>query len=370
MKVEVLQENLVKALGWVSRFVAVKPNLPILSKLLIKVVEGKLVLVATNMDTGVSVEVPAKILEEGSLAIPAKVLYEYVNLLAPGKIEITSSEMGLKLKSGTRKASISGENAGDFPELPKLESKEIFVVKTKALEQVVKLVGYSASTELTRPVLSALLLEFGSKSIKAVATDGYRLSILKNIKYEGEIKIEKILIPAGVMGEVERLARDVGSTLVTITYGGEQKSIVFDLGGAVIVSRLVEGEFPAYEKILPKESSVEVAFDRAEMMEAIKAASIFARDNAHIVRWVIGDKGITVSAQSSGLGEQESLVGAKQIKGEKGEIAFNSRFLIDLLASTTDGEVCFGMNEALEPGIFSSGDKGFNHVIMPVRIQQ
>ena len=368
MKIEVLQENLVKSVAWASRFVAIKPSLPILSKLKVVGSKGKLVLVATNMETGVRVEVGARVEGEGELAIPAKLLYEYINLLPAGKIQLSVENDGLKLVSAGYKARVAGESVADFPELPIMESKQKFRLSSDDLGRIVRLVGFCASSELTRPVLTAVLFEFKKSGLRVVSTDGYRLSMLKKIKISGEMGEVKLLIPRGVLAEVDRLVSEVGSSEVTVSYSEEQKSLVFEIGSVTVMSRLIEGEFPAYEKIIPKEGLVSVALKRGELMEVVKAASIFARDNAHIVKWLIVGGKLKVSAHAAAVGEQESEIDVEVLKEGEGEIAFNSRFLIDLLGSVSDGRVEFEMSDSLTPGLFRSSDKGFVHVVMPVRV--
>ncbi len=370
MKVEVLQENIVKALADVSRFVANKPSLPILSTILIKAEEGKLGLMATNMDTGVKVEVPAKIIEEGRVAVPAKLMYEYVNLLSVGKLELGILENSLQLKTKERVAKVSIADAAEFPEMPEFDGEKKCEVKKKDWEKIVRLVKFSASTDPARPVLSALLFDFSrKKGLRVVATDGYRLSLLDKLNVKENLGVEKVLVHSGVVEEIGRLVKDLDVEYIELKYSEKQKSLAFLLDNTWVVTRLVEGDFPPYERILPKDSEIVIKIDRLETLTAIKAASVFARDGAHIVGWEINKKNLKVFASAANVGEQESFVDVEKIKEGLGKISFNSRFLSDFLGSVTDDLVEFGMTGELQPGLFSCGEEGFVHVIMPVRTQ-
>ncbi len=370
MKIELLQENLNQGLSWVGRFVANKPSLPILGMVEITAEKGKVKIRGTDMDTGIEAVVGARVEEEGRVVVPARLLAEYVNLLPAGKVKLENKEEELLIAGGKSKAKLRGMKADEYPEMPKVIGERKVKIKRQVLEQVVKWVGFAASNEAARPVLSALMIEVSKKGqMKVVATDGYRLSLLGGIKVEELEEAVKLLVPARVMVEVDRLAKDIGVEEVVLEIAEKARSIVFELGPIKVVSRLVDGEFPNYQRILPTEKQVTISMDVKVMLEAVKIAAIVARDGSNIVKWLVDEEGIKVVAAAANVGEQESVVEVVKEGEMKETIAFNSRFLLDWLSTVPGKEVVFETNGALQPGLFRSKEADLIHVIMPVRTQ-
>jgi len=370
MEVEILQENLIKGISSVSRFVAVKPSLPVLAMVLLKAKGKKVSLLATDMDTGIEVGVGARVIKEGTLAVPAKLMMDYVNSLPAGKLTLTVNENELKIVSGRNKAKITGMEASEFPEMPELTGKKKIVFNGEELSRLVRLVSFATLTEMTRPVLSAMLFKFGGKGgVEVVATDGYRLSLLSKVAINGDVGEMNLLVSSRVISEVERLAKEGGGEEIEMVMDQEGKSVSFAFGEVKLVAKAVEGEFPDYKKILPKEGSVVFRSSRDDLMEAVRLAAVFARESSNIVKWKVDKSGLVMSSNSSSIGEQESGVEGELIKGEEGKIAFNSKFLSELLTNVSEGVIEFSMNDALQPGLFKTADKDFLHVIMPVRVQ-
>lgn len=370
MEVEILQENLLRGLGCVSRFVAVKPTLPVLAMVLIRTNKGKLTLTATDMDTGIEIDVGSRVISEGSLVVPARLLMDYVNSLPPGKVKVSVVGNELIMASGRNKAKITGIDAGEFPEMPSFTSKTKFDIKPEEIRKIVRLVSFAALTDMVRPVLAAILLKIKQKQkMDVVATDGYRLSLLSKVVITGEVENKSILISARVINELERLLKEGEGSEIKVVVDEKGKSIKFTFGDIKLVTRMVEGDFPDYEKILPKEGKVVFKGDRDSILEAVKLASVFARESSNIVRWNVSNDSIVMSSNSTNLGEQESVVEGKLVKGEEGKIAFNSKYLGEFLGCVSDGEIEFSMNDALQPGMFKTKEENFLHVIMPVRVQ-
>lgn len=371
MKFSVLQENLVKSLSLGSRFVANKPMTPILSNLLIDAGKEGISVFATNMETSVKVGMRASVEGEGRVCVPAKLLSEYVHSLPAGKMEVEVGEDKLKLTSGPHKASLATVSPEDYPSLPDLKLTDGMEVKLVDLEKVGRLVAFSASNDETRPVLAALLIEVDKKGkMSVVATDGYRLSKGTGIEVVGG-KEMKVLLSAKVLEDMVKLAKDEKVETIKIFWVDSQKSLAFEFGSVRVVSRLLEGDFPAYQKILPKSTEVVIGIGRDELLEAVGAAAVFARESSNIVKWSIEEKELVISANSSQFGGQESKVAIERKEGDGSKvIAFNSRFLQEWLSAIEAKEVIFSMNESLQPGLFTTNDKNFMHVIMPVRTQE
>lgn len=372
MKLQILQENLQKAINITSRFVSPKAQLPILGNILLLAEKTKIYISSTNLEISASVSVGAKIDEVGEISIPAKVITELVANLPKETITLESEKEQLKITAPGFFSMVLGMDSTDFPKIPRSINKTSAVslpqkVFTDALSQVI----FSTSVDETRPILTGVLLIFNKSGISLVATDGFRLSI-KDFPFKmpsGSVK--RVVIPKGVLNELSRLnEEEIGEILFDLQ--DKDKQAVFGLGDVILTSRLLEGEYPDYEKIIPKSSNIKILTDKEELSRAIKLASIFARESANIVKIkVLSDK-LKIFAESSAAGSQETKVDAK-VEGEMGkefEIAFNYRFLEDFLHSVKGEEVKLEFTGVSSPGIFrDTSDAEYLHLIMPVKTQ-
>lgn len=369
MKVFLLQENFSKALNIVSRSIAPKAALPILSNIVLATEKGRLKLSTTNLECGINLWLGAKVEKEGSIAIPAKILTEYISSLPPEKISLQVKENSLFLSSSGHKANFSGSPVADFPEIASFSGKPDLVFKKEDFAENLGQVVFSAATDEGRPVLTGVLMRANKQGLSLVATDGYRLSV-KEIKMKGGLEAN-ILIPAKALLEVARISqeKDEEDKEIKMALTKDKNQVVFSLPGIDYSSRLIDGEFPDFEKIIPESSKIETEFDKEEFFRAVKVAAIFAREQANVVKLSLEQNKIIVSAENPQVGGNETEVGAKT-KGGKLEIAFNCRFLLDLLGSITAEEMVFEASEALSPGVFRlKRDPSFFHLIMPVRLQ-
>lgn len=374
MKAVILQESFAKALGLVSRFVSTKATLPILSNILLLGEKGQIKLSATNLEMGININLGAKIEKEGALTIPAKTLTELISSLPPDKIQIEINKNSLFISSGVFKANLNGTPPEEFPQIPSYSGEPILSFESNELAQALSRVVFAAAQDEGRPVLTGVLLQIKDGKFSLVATDGYRLSFKGlNVK---KINLEKnLLIPQRTLLEVARIAQEKGKEggEIGVAFTPEKSQIVFSLPDIELSSRLLEGEFPDFEKIIPPASSTKAVFDKDEFLRAVKVASIFAREQANIVKLKIdplvdGGK-LIISAETPQVGGNESEISTKA-EGEELEIALNCRFLLDFLNSCPAEEIIFEANGPLSPGVFKiKGDDSFLHLIMPVRLQ-
>ena len=367
MDLEVLQENLSKALSITSRFVSSRAQLPVLANILLKADKTKLTLSATNLETSASISLGAKIKEDGELTIPAKNFFEVVSNLTQGTIHLTSEKESLRITGSGFTGRISGMNASDFPKVPQIIKKDesIDLSKTKFLNALPQ-VSFAASSDEGRPILTGILFILSKKNLSLVATDGFRLS-KKTINLEKAGREIKIVIPKNILLEVSRVGEENENIFLGVKE--KEKQIVFGLDNLILSSRVLEGEFPDFEKIIPKNSSIKVRVDKEEFLRAVKLSSVFARDSANIVKIKIMKDSIKLSAESSQVGNQETTLDAK-VEGEGVEISFNYKFLEDFLRAVVGEEVVMEFNNASSPGVFTDPkDPNFLHLIMPVKIQ-
>lgn len=366
MKLSVLQENLVKGLSVVSRSTTTKAQLPILANILLATEKGKLKLSATDLETGINYYLGAKIEKEGAITVPAKVVQEFVSSLSAGKIDLETKGDSLKLSSANSQAEINGIGAVEFPKIPKFTGQPTLTFGIKIFREMIDQVAFAAATDEGRPVLTGVRLTAGEKKLVLAATDGYRLSV-KKLRTEKKLEIKELIIPARTLQEVVRI-KEEGEIKALLTKEGNQ--LIFGLEDVEVVCRLIEGEFPPFEKIIPEEGKTSLTLEREEMLKAVKMAAIFAREVANIVKFQISDKKFQISANAPQVGSNISQVEAK-VEGKKNKIAFNSRYLLDFLNSLTAEEIVFEMTGPLNPGVFKiKGDDSLLHLIMPVRVQE
>lgn len=380
MKLTILQENLAKGLNTTNRSVATRAQLPILSNVLLATDKGRLKISATNLETGINLWLGANLEKEGQISIPAKIFAEYVSSLPADKIELEVKENKLFLNCGGYQADFVGLPAGEFPTVPSLTGKADFAFKGEILETAANQVAFAAATDESRPVLTGVLLKVINEKLILVATDGYRLS-MKTIaieegvvgkKKEEVIKIFKkgLIIPARTLAEVSRAVNESEEKEVGLAITPKSSQVIFALPDMEIISRLLEGSFPDYQRFIPEKETTKIIVEREAMVRAVRAAAIFARESANIIKFSITPSEFMISANTAQVGQNKIKIEAK-VEGKKDKIAFNSRYLLDFLASTDAEEISFGMSGSLNPGIFQPvKDTSFLHIIGAVRIQE
>lgn len=366
MKISLLQENLHQALNDVTRCISSRPQLPVLGCVLLVAEENKIQFFATDLQFGMMTTVPGKIELPGRVAIPAKVFTDLIATLSAGEIQMTLNDHTLEIKTADANAKLQTFAADDYPAFPKLEGEEI-QFPLDVLAPAVQATSFASSLDETRPILTALCLQFGEQ-LEIVGTDGFRLARI-TLPYSAEER--QLLIPAKAVSEAIRIAVRKKVEKVVFTVSDKLKQVFFSFDGYDISMRLLEGQFPPYQKIMPAEFSTQLVFDADEFQQKLKTASIFAREGAGIIRFIVKKEGLALVSSSSTFGNQESLVKAKHLKDfdvEK-EIAFNSKYVQDFLSVVKPQHIWFGMNEPLKPAAFRpEGMDAFTYIIMPFRV--
>ena len=375
MKLKVSKESLFEALSIASRFTTSRAHLPILGNILLEAKENKLNISATNLETSVSLSIAAKIEKEGKITIPSKIIYEVVSNLGSESLELEVEKEQILLKNENFSSKISGINASDFPTVPNSIGRRAQNIDSSLVTLSLPKVLYSVSSDETRPTLTGVLLIFAKGKLAFVATDGFRLSkkvvTLKNINVKEDMKI---ILPKAVMAELGRLIKE---EKISFEYKKDDKQIVFKIGDIYLSSRVIEGDFPDFEKIIPGYSKLSVELDKNDFLQGVKLASVFARDSSNVVKFQIKENSFTLAAESSQSGSQENKVDAKitfeekDVLDEKKEfiIAFNCKFVEEFLNSVEGSSVEVKFNDSNSPGVFlDAEDKDLLHLIMPVRI--
>ena len=368
MKASFLTENLQKILSFLNHAVSGNSQLEILSTFLIIAEKGRLAISATDLEIGISSSIPANIEEDGRICVPAKTFFDLVNNISEEKISIETQGQNLVLKGKKIKMIFQTQPHEDFPKLFEDKGEEAAVFKKETVLEDFNKVVFAASQDSSRPALSGVLIKKEKAGFLMVATDGYRLSLKNNIviktkKGEG---VDGLLLSARVIKELASIKQDED---ISLFVSDKNNQAIFEQGETVLVGRLIEAEYPNYEKIIPTDFGTKAEFDKEEMQKAIKLCSVFARETANIVKLSVKKDRIIVSANTPSVGENTVEVDAKTV-GEENEIAFNARYLLDLFANIDEEDMSFEMAGPLNPGVFKiSGDNSFLHLIMPIRVQ-
>lgn len=371
MKAQILQENLAKAVAIAARFASTKAQLPVLGNILLSSEKTKIVVMSTNLEISVAISVGAKIEEDGDLSVPAKTLNDIVSNLPKDTVQLESEKDQLKISTSGFSSLILGMSSADFPKIPiQIKNDKAMSIPKKEFVEALGQVIFSTSLDETRPVLTGVLMLVNGDDLSLVATDGFRLS--RKIIKVSNLKDSRIILPKAILSE---LSRDSSSdSPIVFDYSQEDKQAIFVVDETVLTSRILEGDYPDYEKIIPKNWVVKITSDKEDLLRSVKLASVFARDSANIVKIKVLSDSIKLHAESGVSGNQLTSVEAKVEKGEgfedNFEISFNYKYLEDFLHSVKGDVVVFELSGVSSAGVFKDlADPNYLHLIMPVRVQ-
>jgi DNA polymerase-3 subunit beta len=374
MKLSCLQENLSRGLGVVSRAVATRTTLPITNNVLLATDESRLKLSATNLEIALSCWVGAKVEEEGAITVPARLISEFISSLPNDRVDISLSGRTLELRCARYEARISGMDAEDFPPIPQVSDGINTQIEAEVFHSAVSRVEFAAATEDTRPVLTGIYVEFEDDSVTLAAADGFRLAVYKAPLFTPVGEKSEIIIPARALAELNRFVPDQTEP-VEVVVNAAKSQVLFRLKNLEMVSQLVQGTFPNYSQLIPKEHTTRAVIDTAEFLRATRTASIFARGGSGIVRLVMtpgGELGagkMTVSARAEEMGDNVGEVDAV-VEGEEAKIAFNSKYLTDVLSVLHEEQVALESTNPSSPGVIRPvGSDNYIHVVMPMFVQ-
>jgi DNA polymerase-3 subunit beta len=378
MKFRIPQGELSKALLAVNKSLMVKANLPILSNVLVSAAKGKLEILSTNLETATKATTPCQAETEGKITLPGRPLFEFVSQLPEG--EVVFEKLGEEVVVSTKRysARFATQSTEDFPAIPKIEKGHSVFVGPQEFMSAVSKIAFCAAVDEGRPVLTGVLCEFGKNNLSMVATDGYRLGFQKvGIDFNKDNTF-KIVVPAKSIIEVAKIvseqAESLGAKGVELVIAESLNQINFKAGGVEYTSRLIEGAFPNWQKLIPTSFASKAKVNKEEFIKIVRVASIFARDSGNIVRFKFeptgsGGGSLSVYAAHSQIGSNEAQTEI-ELSGKGGEIAFNFRYLLEMLSSVDSEDVEFEMIESLNPGKLTiPGDHDYFHIIMPVRLQ-
>ncbi len=375
MKVIVKREDLAQGLRAVARAISSRTTLPVLSNVLVATDENRLRLSATDLELAITAWVPAQVEEEGATTVPARTFSDLVGILSADVLRLSYDDdrRTLHVHGGSSETDIRCIEADEFPPLPAPELDEGVVVSVGDFREMVQQVGFAASSDDARPVLTGVFLQVEGGTLTAAASDGYRLSVRKLSVQNGGGADLSLIVPARALNEVARAARDDEEAVVMVAPPGRGQ-VVFRVGSDVeVVSQLIEGEYPPYEQIIPQRYTTRTVVSTAAFVKACKQAEIFAREGTQSTRLAITPGGevpgeLRISATSESTGSSESTLTAT-VEGEPITIAFNVRFLREALEAIRTPEVALETTAPASPGVLKPvGASDFIHIIMPMHL--
>ncbi len=401
MRVSCLQENLAKGLAIVGRAVSSRSTLPVLGNILLEARDNQLRLAATNLEIGVNCWIGGKVEDEGAITVPARLLTDFVGNLPPERVdmELSVRTQTLHLRCAKFEANIKGIDAADFPIIPTIGTGEAMddaaitlegtriELETDGLRKMVDQVTFAASSDESRPTLTGVEVSFKDGRITMAATDGYRLS-LRSAPVNGTLPEEAmtVIVPAKSLGEFARISADADdSRPVQVIVTQARNQILFQIWGknlegkagsfhrVELASQLIDARFPDYRAIIPKNHTTRTVVDTAALLKAVRVAFLFARDSANIIRMRIdpdngGSGQVSLTASSAEMGDNVNEIDA-MVEGGELEIAFNAKYLIDVLSQIEQPQIVLETTQPTRPGAIRPlglGEDEFLHVVMPM----
>jgi DNA polymerase-3 subunit beta len=375
MKVTCLQENLARGLGIVGRAVAVRSTLPITSNVLISTEHGRIKLAATNLDIALSCWIGGQIEDEGAITVPSRLLNDFVNSLPADKVSLTLAPRArqLKIVCARNEATISGMDADDFPPIPAVEG-DTLEIDARMLREGISQVVFSAANDDSRPVLTGVDLVVEGDKLTLAAADGFRLAV-RTLELKKKVaERQEVIVPARALAELNRLLQDQDEP-VQMTFNSNKTQVLFRLKDVELVAQLIQGTFPDYSRLIPKEWGSRAVVEVRDFLQETKIASIFARDGSGIVRvtFQAGEGGapgqMTIAARAEEIGDNTGVLDAT-VEGEAAKIAFNGKYLQEVLQVLDGGRVALETTGPSQPGVIRPLENdNYVHVVMPMFVQ-
>ncbi len=368
MEFTVSKADLVRELGLSQGVVEKKTTIPILSNILLEAADGRVTLTATDLELGIRCSCPARVKTPGAGTVPARKLLDYVRLLPEGDLTIKFLENHwANLTSGRSKTKIAGMSRDSFPELPTMPAP-VAEIPVKQLASMISRTVFAISMEESRFTLNGALLLLKDETVTMVATDGHRLAFVQT---PSDITQNfRALIPRKAMGEIVRLA-DEGAADAKVVVSGDDNHLFFQFGGRLLITRKLTGNFPDYERVLPKENSHLAKLSKSEARGAIERVAQFADERSRAIRVQFSEGEVKVFASSVEMGESEESVPA-EYAGPELEIGFNAQYLLDFFKAIPQDQLVFALKDQKSAGelqpVGEAAKDQYRYVVMPMRI--
>jgi DNA polymerase-3 subunit beta len=368
MNLTITKEQLLNGLQAVQNVVSTRTTLPILSNVLMSAEGTRTEFTATDLDVTVACGVEANVKKGGVSTVPVKKLFGIARELSGGEIEIEVDDKNVcSVRSGASFYRIHGLSAEEFPPLPKFKDDKKVVLPQETLRNMLRKTSYAISTDEARYVLNGIFISFKDHKMTMVATDGRRLALVDEEVDIAEKAHGEFIVPAKAVNELNRLLQDKAE--VEIKYNENQASFALkdeQKSAVLIVTKLIEGNYPNYRQVIPSETKERVPLAREEFLHALRRAEIMTSEKANSVKMTFGKNNLAITANSPDVGEARESI-AINYKGKELAVAFNPKYLIDPLSALTEDEVFLELIDELSPGVLKINGP-FLYVVMPMRL--
>jgi DNA polymerase-3 subunit beta len=364
MNIECVKDKFAKALSKVEKITGKNITLPVLSCVLLEAKDSVLTIKATNLDLGIEIKLPVKVIKPGSVAVTGSILNNFVsNLVGEKNISLEVIDGNLKIKTSHSQSIIKAFPIDDFPGIPKLSSDSTFTLNTTDLLKGFKYVAYSASNSTIRPVLSSVLVYSDDDFINYVATDSFRLAE-KKIKVKKHKDFNQVLIPLKNIPEIIRTFEDIKDDLTVML---NQNQIAFIYEDIYLTSRVIDGSFPDYKQLIIKDIKTEVVILKQDLTNALKVSNIFSDKFSQVIFDISAtNKKFTIFTKNIDVGENNQNIDAV-IKGDDLTVSFNYKYIIDCFNSIESDSISLNFQDKNHPMLVSGvGDKSFLYLVMPM----
>lgn len=367
MEVEVTQENLAHALLATSRVSSSRSGLPILNNLLIRTNNNQIIVAGTNLELATTQTIGAKVIKPGSITVPAKLISEFVQNLPKNTVKITTKQNAVNITCGNYTSTINGTPDEEFPELPGIDEKNAVIYTINAIEfkQAIQQTIIAASSDATRPVLTGVYWHTVDGVLYFAATDGYRLAEKEMMKVSSSIAA---IVPADALQEVLRSITDT-TDAVEVLFDDVQ--VRFRLNGGEITSKLIDGNFPDYRQLIPKNSETSAVINKGELSRVVKVASLFAKGSggAITIKADAENHTIVIHSIASEIGENSSSITTDTLSGN-GSVTLNARYISDILSVLDNETITLAYSNGVAPTVITplgGKAKSYTHIIMPIK---
>ena len=362
------RKDLVEAFNVVSKAVSSKPQMPILSGIYMKAEGSTLELQANNFEMGIITRIPVNTENPGEIVVTGKYLQEVVRKLSGETVNISHDETQhiANIKSDTANFKLLSMSSEDFPKVKSPETFSTFSIRASTLKNLIRKTAYACANEEVRPIFTGCCLELSSNSVAMIATNTHRLAIMKDT-IEAELENLAFVVPSKTLWELFRML-DTSDPSNSVTIDCSRKNISFTFDNIFMTSRLIDGQFPPYDKVIPKEAETTATVNVAEMMEAVDRVALISKETEYnTIRFIFTQEGINISSDSPEVGRAEEQISAR-IEGADIDISFNVKYIVDVLKVIDAEECVIKLNKPLSPVDIREKDRDdFIYVVTPVR---
>lgn len=362
MKFQTTKEDLLNNIQNVQNIVSTRVSLPILSNILLETIDGKIRLITTDLDIGISCEYPVEVVEKGAITVPAKRFADIIHELSDGALVITAKKNNtVTIQSEGCEFKIMGLPKEEFPKLPEFKDKEVLRIEQSVFKEMLIKTSFAVSHDEARYILNGILFKIENDTLTLVATDGRRLALIEKKINQGPHKQLAIIIPSKTINELNRNLKDDGEVLLTV---GENQAL-FDLGAMRVISRLIEGEFPNYRQVIPEESKDKIKLNRERFLLAVKRAAVLSTTDYQAAKLEVFRDKLVISKSTPDVGESREEI-ASEYAGKELVVGFNPAYLIDVLKNLQDEEIHFEVADAERPGVIRGQE--YLYIVLPMRL--